>query len=358
MTTNSSTSSSNPPNSAGSRPGAGDPAPDAPTAALATTGDVSRGSLARRAERRAYLERVVPGPVIAQLEEAHQTFFGALTGTDMTPTEKTLLTSSAVVSLRKMLGGEILKNVIMPLMNSPVGFDTDKNPMKGWNGPSYSPQEVLECAAEAWLHGLPMTGNAWNIIGSRMYPRKEGFELLLSSVCRFSAKVSVPEIGKQLYEQGGYLRVPVEVQYKFHGEPDEAPNRRFHGTYSVRLNRKNAVGVENVEGKAKRKAYRDLWLAVTGTLLPDADDPDEAGTVHQVGAHFGPAPTADEILHTAGKAGGASGSDTGRSEEDAGPVEDYDDGYGSSGDEEDASEDAGEAGGGNSTAGEGGGLFR
>jgi hypothetical protein len=168
---------------------------------------------------------------------------------------------------------------------------------------------VLECFIEALLNGLPATGNAWNIIGGRMYPRKEGFEGLLASVCRYTAKVSVPEIGQALYEQGGYLKIPVEIQYKLHTDPEDAKEQRFHATYSVRLTRKNAVGVENVEGKARRKAYRDLWRVITGTLLADADDPDEAGTVHQVGAHFGPQASADDILGTAGQQAPAGDGD-------------------------------------------------
>lgn len=260
------------------------------------------GALARREERRNFLAKVVPPEHMESLARVHDQFFGALAAPDLSVPERTLLTAVATTQLREALK-PMVRPVLMPLMNTPIGFDTDKNPAKGWSGQSYDEATVLECTTQAWLHGLPPTGNAFNIIAGGMYPRKEGYEGLLSTVCRFSATATVPAISDNLYQQGGYLNVPVLVQYRLHSEPEDAPARKFHQTYSVRLNKRNAVGVESCEGKAKRKAYRDLWHALSGVLLADADDPDGTASVHQVGAHFGSpdTPSAADLAAGAGK---------------------------------------------------------
>jgi hypothetical protein len=272
---------------------------------------IPRGGAVSREQRQAFLAKIVPVETMTALQTAHDQFFGALSGMELTVPERTVLASAALVQLKEALRGPILDQIIMPLMNSAIGFDTDRNPQKGWSGQPYDKETVLNCAAEAWLSGLPMVGNRWNIIANGMYPRKEGFEGLLAEVCRFTAVADVPPITKQLYEEGGYLKVPVTVKYLLHTEPESAEPQKFVGIYSVRLNRKNAVAVEACEGKAKRKAFRDLWRVISGVLLPDADDPDaEGGSVHQVGSHFGEtsgagasaAPSAESIKKGAGKA--------------------------------------------------------
>ena len=255
-----------------------------------------------RERRQELMEKIIDPKVTQELEAAYETFFGALASPDLSPVERMALTAYGVTSLGKALDGEVLETIIMPLMNTPAGFVTDKDPSKheSWmNKPPATPYPkdiVLKCSVQAILHGLPLTGGCFSIIAGGMYPRKEGYEYLVGSVAKYSATMNVPPIGKDLFEQGGYLKVPVVIKYRLHTEPEEiagedgrmkANYQTFTASYSVRLNRKNAVGVEACEGKAKRKALRDLWAAITGTLLGDADDTDQKGEVHQVGAHFG-----------------------------------------------------------------------
>lgn len=256
--------------------------------------------LSTRERRMEWLAQFIPADQVQALGSAYEQYFGVLSDPNMSAPERAMVTAVSLVKIKQALGGKILQNVIMPLMNSPIGFDTDKNPAKGYNGQLYPPAVVLDCAAEAFLRGLPLTGNAWNIIAGNCYARKEGFEILLGTVCKFTARAEVPEIGQDLYNNGGYVTVPVSVQYKLLGAPEEEDNQRFHGMYSCRLNKRNAVAVENLEGKAKRKAYRDLWAHLTGSLLADADELGEA-SVHQVGAHFGDQASADVVASGIGK---------------------------------------------------------
>lgn len=231
----------------------------------------------------------VPSESLQDLKDAYDRFSGALNRQrSLHPVERAMLAAEATTALRVALSGPVLDHVIMPLMNTQDGFDTDRNPRKHkpWmNGDPpkpYDKEVVLDCAVSAILRGLPLVGNTWNIIADTMYPRKEGFEYLVGTVARYSVSCNVPPISDELYRAGGYVRVTVTVKYVLHSEPDTEP--RIHsGVYSVRLNKKNAVGVEACEGKAKRKALRDLWLILSGVLLPDADDLEEGPSVHQVG---------------------------------------------------------------------------
>lgn len=248
------------------------------------TPEAANQALVRRTERRTFLERFVPAATFARLEESHAHFFAALTAPDISAPERTLLAAVGITALRDALKGEILERVLMPLMNTAVGFDTDRNPAKGWEGASYPPAVVLECATEAWLLGLSMTGNRWNIIGGRCYPRKEGYEDLLNKLCRFTATVDVPPIPREIQDDGGYLTIPVRIKYQLH---EGGEQRSFAGAYKVRATKKNPTIVENVEGKARRKAYRELYGQLTGLFLADADgDVPAVAGVHQVGIGY------------------------------------------------------------------------
>lgn len=238
--------------------------------------------------RAAILDAACSAQAVESLKASHDAFFGVLNDPNLHPIERTLITARATVLLREALSGDILRQFIMPLMNSPDGFDTDRNPRKHkpWMNsapPTPYPEEtVLDCAVSAILHGLPLVGNMWNIIADGFYARKEGFEYLVATVCRYSVSVSVPAISSELYAEGGYLRVTVTVKYQPFAAPEEEP--RIHaGVYSVRLNKKNKVGVESCEGKAKRKALRDLWHILSGQLLPEAEMPEEGPSIMQAG---------------------------------------------------------------------------
>lgn len=237
----------------------------------------------RRAE---FLEAAVPGKEFARLKEAHDIFFGCMNDSTLDTTTRTVLTARAVVELSAAMGGKILDRVIMPLMNTPTGFDTDKNPMKAKQGKTvvpYGKEIVLGCAVQAWVVGLPLVGNLWNIIGQRMYARKEGFQYLLATECKWSVAVALPPIPASVFDQGGYANCVVKIQYRLTGDAADDDARRFQGEYRVKINRYGSV--EQTEGKATRKGLRDLWAGVSGQLLQDGEVGEESvPSMFQVGA--------------------------------------------------------------------------
>lgn len=224
----------------------------------------------------AAMAAVVPTTKMQALEVAYQLFGGCLADPTMSHAQRAVLTAAAATALRQALEGPVLEAAVMPLQNHPAGFDTDRNPNKGWNGEIYSKEIVLGCAVQAILTGLPLTGNVWNIIGGSFYVRKEGFEQLVASRCRYSILARVPiDAATKLYETGGYVSTPVTVLYQLFGDAEGSEPRKFTATYNLRLTRKNAVAPDYLEGKAKRKALRDLWGILSGQLLAEAGDEEE-----------------------------------------------------------------------------------
>lgn len=75
-----------------------------------------------------------------------------------------------------------MERVFMPLMNTKVGFLTDRNGRPRKNGtvqPLYTIPVVRDAIIDAVSIGLLPTGNQFNIIAERMYPTKEGYTALL-----------------------------------------------------------------------------------------------------------------------------------------------------------------------------------
>lgn len=89
---------------------------------------------------------------------------------------------NVIALLREALSDEVMERVFMPLMNTKVGFLTDRNGRPRKNGtvqPLYTIPVVRDAIIDAVSIGLLPTGNQFNIIAERMYPTKEGYTALL-----------------------------------------------------------------------------------------------------------------------------------------------------------------------------------
>lgn len=200
--------------------------------------------------------------VVRTFDDATEQAYGALVAAgDLSTVQHALEVAAAIQIMRRALTPEIVRGVLQPLAGTTLGFQTDRD--------SYPDDVIRDCAIEAVLNGLPLVGNRWNVIGGRFYVRKEGFEDLCGNRCRFSAQVKVGALPANAYDQGGYVTCSVTVIYRLH---DAEEDRRHVGTYRVRLNKKSKISEDLLEGKAKRKALRDLWRILSGTALADADD--------------------------------------------------------------------------------------
>ncbi len=98
---------------------------------------------------------------------------------------KAIILSRAVQTLRSLMTDKIMDDVML-LMNSPLGFKTDRPPgakdKEGRDIPLYNKHQVRDVMVQALIRGFRFTGNEINIIAGQFYGTKEGYERLLDDL--------------------------------------------------------------------------------------------------------------------------------------------------------------------------------
>lgn len=166
--------------------------------------------------------------------------------------------------LRAALTDEIMTQYFMPLMNSKVGFLTDKPGYDRKTGevkPTYSVNVVRDAIIDAAFMGLLPTGNQFNIIADRMYPTKEGFTALLKRIgCRyFISQTPLPDVSPSC------AAVCCKISYEWSGEKNS-----FSITATVKKDAYSSM--DQIKGKAERQAKKKLYEYLTGCDFGDADE--------------------------------------------------------------------------------------
>lgn len=165
--------------------------------------------------------------------------------------------------LREAMTDEVMKEVFMPLMNTKVGFLTDRTGKPDKNGrikAPYSMDVVRDCIIDAAAIGLLPTGNQFNILADRMYPTKEGYTYLLRKMgVKYVIEKSSPDMQK------GHAAVSCKISYSYNGEKN---------SFTVNMNIKtdDYSSYDQIQGKAERKAKKALYEYITGTDFGDGDE--------------------------------------------------------------------------------------
>lgn len=178
-----------------------------------------------------------------------------------------------VMRLRSVLTDDVMNAVFMPLMNTHVGFVTDRDPSKvnkktGEIPQPYSVATVRDCLIDAAFMGLLPTGNQFNIISGRMYATKEGFTHLLRmiGVKYFITKTPLPDVSPTC------AAISCKVNYEWQGEA-----KSF--TITATIKKDGYSSLDQIKGKAERQAKKALYEYLTGCDLGEAEDdlpaPDE-----------------------------------------------------------------------------------
>lgn len=165
--------------------------------------------------------------------------------------------------LREALTDEVMKEVFMPLMNTKVGFLTDRTGKPNSRGESKSPYSipvVRDAIIDGVSIGLSPTGNQMNIIAERMYPTKEGYTSLLK---RLGIKYLL-EAGYDKGSNPNFAEIPVKIDYQHGGEKNS-----FSVIATVKKDTYSSY--DQLCGKAKRYAKRALYEYITGCDFGDAD---------------------------------------------------------------------------------------
>ncbi len=171
---------------------------------------------------------------------------------------------SIVNLLKSALTNEVMDEVFMPLMNTKIGFLTDRNGRPNSRGqvkPLYSREIVRDCVIDAVAIGLLPTGNQFNIIAERMYPTKEGYTALLRKLgVKYFIDVSFDKSQTQ-----GFAEIPCKISYQHNGEKNS-----FSIVATVKKD--DYSSPDQLRGKAERRAKKALYEYITGCDFGDADE--------------------------------------------------------------------------------------
>ena len=207
---------------------------------------------------------------------------------------------NVVSLLRRALTDEVMTAVFMPLMNTKIGFLTDRNGRPNSRGevkPTYALPVVRDAIIDAVAIGLLPTGNQFNIIAERMYPTKEGYTALLKKLgVKYFIEVSYDKSQTQ-----GFAEIPCKITYQHKGEKN--------GFSIVATVKKDSYGSpDQLRGKAERRAKKALYEYITGCDFGDADEDssrvvdvvaeeikDEANTGSVIGVQQEAAPAAPAL---------------------------------------------------------------
>jgi len=194
-----------------------------------------------------------------KLDILAERYTGALMAPSLGRLESALLMADAISKLRELITPAIMERV-MSLMNSPLGFKTDRPNKK--NARPYSSEEVRECFIASLLNGVWPVGNEWNIISGNMYIAQNGYRRKVSEVpgltdLHLSPGVPGLHNGRQVVRYAATWKLN-GVSDELLG-PDGKPGRVIpvaHDDYS---------SVDQLLGKAERKALKAIWHQIHGS---------------------------------------------------------------------------------------------
>ena len=161
--------------------------------------------------------------------------------------------------LRDALTDEVMHTVFMPLMNTKIGFLTDRDPNKpdkrtGQVPTPYSVAVVRDALIDAVAMGLMPTGNQFNILAGRMYPTKEGYSALLSKLgCKYICEVGMDETEPTAKA----ARINVVMNYSYNGEKNKL-------AIVATVKKDSYSSMDQLRGKAERRGKKVLYEYLTG----------------------------------------------------------------------------------------------
>lgn len=176
--------------------------------------------------------------------------------------QQALMLAKGIAELRKLLMP--LMGKFLPLMNTKLGFKTDRTPPK--DNP-YPVETVCDCLIEATIRGLRPVGNEFNIISSSCYTTKEGYIALLAKFPGLTDLKLMPSV--PIAKQNGAV-VHYKATWRLHGTPDSIERE-----IPIRVNA--GSGADQILGKAGRKIRAAIYEQITGSPQSGLDGDVEDG---------------------------------------------------------------------------------
>ena len=176
----------------------------------------------------------------------------------------TFKAAAVVQALRNLFTQELVETHLMPLMGVRIGFLTDRGkPDKSGKMPEpYTWQVVRDCVIDAACRGLAPVGNQMNIIAGNMYPTKEGYSALLK---RIGAKYIISKSEDKSAPGSPVARIDCKICFEHKGVKSDF-------TIIATPKKNQFSSLDQLQGKAERKAKKALYEYLTGVDLGDADE--------------------------------------------------------------------------------------
>jgi hypothetical protein len=204
--------------------------------------------------------------------------------------ESELQVAVAMRDLELALTDEMMVPV-MSLMNSDLGFRTDRDPAispkdkEGNPMTPYAVPVVRRCFIESKLRGFHAVGNEWNIIAGRFYACRNGLKRKCEQwkgVTDLKVDLGVP---KAAGDKGAI--VPVTARWFKDRVADS-----IAAEIPVRVN--FGMGADAILGKAERKIYKRIHDRLSGITTPDGEAGEDLEVLASATATASPAPRFDK----------------------------------------------------------------
>lgn len=201
---------------------------------------------------------------IAKLDELANSYSSALS-ISSNPFASAITLATAMNNLRELLTEDVMAP-IMALMNSPLGFLTDRTGKPRFQGdskwkPCYTWEEVRDCVIESALRGFYTVGNEMNIIAGRFYAAKNG---LRRKVSTYPGLTDLKETYDVPRNANGGAVVKAKATWNLNGTPDSL-EREFP------IKGDDYATADSYLGKATRKLLHAILEKLTGQTIPEGD---------------------------------------------------------------------------------------
>jgi hypothetical protein len=182
---------------------------------------------------------------------------------------KEISVAIAMREMRQLLTPEVMAP-IMELMNTDLGFRTDKDPktQPDKNIQPYGMEVVRDVVIEAKMRGFHLVGNEFNIIAGRFYGAQNGFRRNVKQFKGLTKLKTNFDVPRLVGDKGAIIKC--SASWELNGQPDD-----MNCEIAIRVN--SFMGTDAIVGKAERKLYKRIYERVSGVNVPDAEPDDLDG---------------------------------------------------------------------------------
>lgn len=194
---------------------------------------------------------------------------------------KMLIQAKAIATLEQAITPAMMRDV-MKLMDSPLGFRTDRPPgatdRNGKPLQQYGEATVKRCLIVAWLSGAQATGNEFNIIASNCYLTKS---FTRSAILRFPGVSHLElQIGAPFKHSDRTAVVDAIARWRLNGEQHEiCCLKTAEMDARIVVNCYQTSSPDEIRGKVEAKLYQRILSRLTGMNM---DGDDESAVVNTI----------------------------------------------------------------------------